>query len=81
MFFISPALYPLSRTEGIHRQISIYNPFSYFVEAARTVATGSKDYEILSLEIGFIWLLVYITLGYIGLKTLDRVRWRLSVWS
>tara|TARA_B110000444_G_scaffold238826_1_gene252708 strand:+ start:504 stop:1346 length:843 start_codon:yes stop_codon:yes gene_type:complete len=81
MFFISPALYPLGKTNGIHRQISLYNPFSYFVEAARTIATGSKDYQILSTEVAIFWLIFYITIAYIGFKSLDKVRWRLSIWS
>ena len=81
MFFVSPALYPLGKTQGIHRQISLVNPFSYFVEGARTFATGSEDYLLLSIEIGLFWLGFFLIVGLIGLKSLDSVRWRLSVWS
>mgnify|MGYP001238564048 CR=1 FL=1 len=81
MFFVSPALYPLGKTQGIHRQISLVNPFSYFVEGARTFATGSEDYLLLSVEIGLFWLGFFLFVGLMGLKSLDSVRWRLSIWS
>jgi len=81
MFFGSPVLYPMSMTDGLHRTINEYNPFSFFVEAARKfVEVESVIDEILGLE-AFVILLIIGILSVRGYYTLDRLRWEVSSWS
>ena len=51
VFFGSPVLYPLGMTTGLHRTISLYNPFSYFVEPIRYFAINSEDVFLLIPEV------------------------------
>ena len=80
MFFASPAIYTLGQTSGAHRQLSLINPFSYFVEAARAIILGSEDYKLLSEELGAIFSLIFIFLLVLNVLRFDKLRWRFSRW-
>jgi len=80
-FFVSPTLYPMSVTEGLHYRINEFNPFAIFVEAARFF--GEVDSVILEMEIGILSgvLILFTILGFRGFSTIDRLRWEVSSWS
>lgn len=81
MFFISPVLYPLSLTQGAHRQLSLYNPFSYFSEPARGIAFSDDSYQLLIPW--FAWVIGISTILFLihGFRMADRQRWKWSTWS
>ncbi len=81
MFFASPAIYTLGQTKGAHRELSLINPFSYFVEAARAVFLGSEDYKLLSTELGIFFGLLFVSLIIVNILRFDKLRWRFSRWS
>jgi len=81
MFFGSPALYPLSQTRGLHRLVSLYNPFTYFVEPARWFFLGDKGVFDLIPEVGFIVLFFFFFTFILGIWLMDKQRWKWSVWS
>lgn len=81
MFFASPAIYTLGQTTGVHRELSLINPFSYFVEAARAVIIDSDDYQLLSTELGVFFGLLFISLLMINISRFDKLRWVFSRWS
>ena len=80
MFFLSPALYPISQTTGLHREISRINPFSYFSEPSRAIAYGEKGYELLIPDWGVFLVIFILTVLTIGLRNIDKQRWEGSVW-
>lgn len=81
MFFGSTALYPLSLTKGIHRQINLYNPFSFFSETARYIAYGEDSYRLLNPFVGVMIFIIATIFLVIGLYVIDKQRWRWSTWS
>ncbi|MAO69512.1 MAG: hypothetical protein CL983_00315 [Euryarchaeota archaeon] len=81
LFFASPALYPLSSTQGLHYKLNEFHPFTYFVETARYLM--DEQSEILNLDsriFGFfiVILLILIIRGY---TLIDKLRWRMTTWS
>ena len=80
-FYVSPAMYPMERMEGLHYQLNELNPFAYFAEFARYL-TG-VDSAFTSLNIGvFLGILSFLSLfTYIGLRRIDKLRWRMTTWS
>jgi ABC-2 type transport system permease protein len=80
-FYASPAMYPMVKMTGLHYRIMEYNPFSYFVEYARYLA--GSDSVFLSLDKAiFVFFITLLTLMMvIGLKRVDRLRWRMTTWS
>jgi len=81
MFFGSTALYPLSMTTGMHRQINLYNPFSYVVEPARYIAFGTDSIQLLDPIVGMAISIIAIFSLVFGLYIIDKQRWRWSTWS
>ena len=81
MFFGSPALYSLGQTSGIHREICLYNPFSYLVEFARAIILDSEDYLLLDVKIGVFYTIIFSAVLIISLIRFDRNRWRYTTWS
>lgn len=81
MFFASPAIYTLGQTTGAHRDLSLINPFSYFVEAARAVVLGSEDYKLLSVDLGIAFTALFVSLIIANILRFDKLRWRFSRWS
>ena len=81
MFFVSPALYPLDKTEGFHRTFCLFNPFTYFSEPARAVAFGEEGYQLLNPEIAVAVSLLMLSSFFIGLYLIDKQRWRYSTWD
>lgn len=81
MFFMSPCLYTLGETKGLHRTINMYNPFSFTVEFARKWSTDSTDFELLDPIVGGLIFASLFLVFIIGLKMIDSIRWRTSTWS
>lgn len=81
MFFGGTALYPLSLTKGIHRQINLYNPFSFFSETARYIAYGEDSYRLLDPFVGVMIFIIATIFFVYGLYIIDKQRWRWSTWS
>lgn len=81
MFFLSPAVYSVSQTTGIHREFCRYNPFSYFSEPSRAVAYGETGVDELIPEFAAIALVTISILLFVGLKRIDKQRWEGTVWS
>jgi len=81
MFFASPAIYTLGQTTGAHRQLSLINPFSYFVEAARAIIIGSEDYNLLSTDLGVAFAIFFLLATFLSIRNFDKLRWRFSTWS
>ena len=80
-FFLSPVLYPLSQTEGLHRSANMFNPTTYFIELSRFV-TGTLEEQIAILDLQSLLVLsLFILLGIRGVVKLDNYRWRVSTWN
>jgi len=81
LFFASPALYPLSSTQGIHYKLNELHPFTYFVETARYVM--NEESEILNLDFRIFGLFIVILVALIirGYTIIDKLRWRMTTWS
>ena len=62
----------MSFTEGFHRRVNEFNPFSYFVEA-EGLEVESIIYEIFSYEslVLLILLLILAIKGYVSLTNTD----------
>ena len=50
-FYMSPCLYPMSKTTGLHYEILTYNPYSYFVEWVRLVANLESEFHELDMRL------------------------------
>ena len=81
MFFAGPALYPLTYAEGIHYQINLYNPFTYFVEIVRHISDLESAYYDLESTTTLLVLGTVAILSIRGYWRIDRIRWELSSWS
>ena len=81
MFFGSPALYSLGQTSGLHRQICLYNPFTYLVEFARAIILDSEDYLLLDFKVGFSYLIIFSAVLIISIIRFDSNRWKYTTWS
>ncbi len=81
LFFGSPALYPLSSTTGLHRDLNLFNPFSFCVEPARYLLIGTEDYLLLEPFFGMLYFtLMFFFLTFTAIR-FDKIRWRYSTWS
>ena len=80
VFFGSPVLYPLGMTTGLHRTISLYNPFSYFVEPVRYFAINSEDVFLLIPEVALAYCLFFTILIILSIRRIEQIRWRTSTW-
>ncbi len=80
-FYVSPAMYPMQRMEGLHYQVNEYNPFAYFAELARYLAGVDSSFPELSISIFCALVGVLIVSTYIGLVRIDKLRWRMTTWS
>ena len=47
-FYVSPAMYPMTKMTGIHYILMEYNPFSYFVELSRLFGGAESEFENLT---------------------------------
>ena len=81
MFFAGPVLYPLTFASGIHYQINLFNPFTYFVETVREFAKLESSYSELDPVMASSILGVVILLSIRGYMRIERYRWELSSWS
>jgi ABC-type polysaccharide/polyol phosphate export permease len=81
MFFGSPALYSMNNTEGLHRKINEYNPFTYFVEYARHFAGLDTAKDYLNNNILIILMILITILSIRGFYSMDKLRWEVSAWS
>ena len=81
LFFASPALYPLSATEGLHYKLNELHPFTYFVETARYFL--NEESEILNLDYRLFGFFIFILVASIirGYSIIDKLRWRMTTWS
>lgn len=80
-FYISPAMIPMYKMNGLHYTINQYNPFTYFVEAARFMCDIDSVFEDLGLELyfGLMFFLIFATMS--SILRYRRLRWRISSWS
>ena len=81
IFFGSPALYPITETSGIHREINLYNPFVFICEPLRGIAFQEQGYKLLDSNVGIVLLVLSMAAFFIGIKSIDRQRWRTSIWT
>ena len=81
MFFASPALYPMSLASGAHYRANEFNPFAFFVEAARFASGLDSVLSELDPMLIFVVLFAFCVLSIRGYSTLDSQRWVISRWS
>ncbi len=81
LFFVSPVLYPLSIAEGFHREISEFNPLTYFIEYSRYVCGVVDTGLIPDSPWKIATLLFFIGFSVRGSIVLDKYRWRVSTWN
>lgn len=81
MFFAGPALYPLTYAEGLHYNINLINPFTYFVELSRHLAELDSSWMQLDYFLGALVIGALMGLSIRGYSSIDRLRWELSAWS
>jgi len=81
MFFAGPVMYPMAATTGLHYQLNLLNPFTYFVETARYFC--NLEAVILNIEpvISIPILVICISLAFLGFSRVDRFRWVMTSWS
>ena len=80
-FYVSPAMYPMERMEGLHYRLNEFNPFSYFAEFARYLTDVDSAFTSLNFGV-FLGILSLLSLfTYIGLRRIDKLRWRMTTWS
>ena len=80
-FYASPAMYPMAKMTGIHYRIMEYNPFSYFAELSRLLGGAESEFENLSMPLFSIFTLSLLIITIIGIKRIDKLRWRMTTWS
>ena len=80
-FYMSPCLYPMSNTKGLHYEILTYNPYSYFVEWVRMFAQLTSEFPELDIGRFLILVGILVILTIRGLSSIDKVRWEVSTWS
>ncbi len=81
LFFASPVLYPLSMAEGLHYELNLLNPFTYFVEYVRYFCSLESEIQnFSSLATGILVFLMF-SLFLRGYGQIDKVRWEVSSWS
>ena len=80
MFFMSPALYPLNMTKGLHRQFNLFNPFSYVSEPARAISFGQDSYQLLIPWVGGLIFMIVSAFLIHGFWMMDKQRWKWSPW-
>ncbi len=80
-FYASPAMYPMAKMTGIHYKVMEYNPFSYFVELSRLFGGAESEFENLSMVRFFIFTSLLVIVTIIGIKRIDKLRWRMTTWS
>ena len=75
MFFVSPVLYSFEVTSGLHRQLCLYNPISYFIEFSRYMAGTENAMGILPMG-GFVTVAsLGVLMFVIGSSKIDGIRW------
>jgi ABC-type polysaccharide/polyol phosphate export permease len=80
-FYISPAMYPMARMEGIHFKANEFNPFAYFAELARYLTGAESVFPNLNFYVFIIFVLMMALLTIIGFRRIDHLRWRMTSWS
>ena len=80
-FYMSPCLYPMSKTTGLHYKILTYNPYSYFVEWVREVANLESAFNELDMRMLAAFLLLLLFLTSRGIYSVDSNRWETSTWT
>lgn len=80
-FYVSPAMYPMARMEGIHYKVNEYNPFAYFAELARYLSDIDSTFMDLNLFTFGVIVSLLSLMTYIGLMRIDNLRWRMTTWS
>lgn len=81
MFFAGPVLYPLTYANGIHYQINLFNPFTYFVEPVRYLSNLESAFAELDPVFASIIMGLFTLLSFRGYYRIEKVRWELSSWS
>ena len=80
-FFISPAIYPMYKMQGLHYKVNEFNPFTYFAEGTRKIAGETSMFDKLSPSIMFSLLAIIVLLNVWAIRRFDKLRWRITVWS
>ena len=80
MFFGSPALYPFSQTNGLHKTFNEFNLFTYAVEMSRYMAGIESSVAILNEKIFIIIMIILLPIAIKGYIDIERMRWRFSSW-
>ena len=81
MFFAGPILYPLTFSTGLHHQLNLYNPFTYFVELSRELSGLENGLSNLNPETVVVVTALICALTIRGYSKIDKLRWELSSWS
>ena len=80
-FYMSPCLYPMSKTTGLHYEILTYNPYSYFVEWVRLIAGLESAFSELDMRFFSIILILLAFFTIRGIYSVDTNRWETSTWT
>jgi ABC-type polysaccharide/polyol phosphate export permease len=81
MFFAGPVMYPMAATSGVHYNINLFNPFTYFVEVARYFSAQESIVNSVN-EVYFILVFsLCIFVSILGYLRMDKTRWVISSWS
>ncbi len=80
-FYMSPCLYPMSKTTGLHYEILTYNPYSYFVEWVRLVANLESEFHELDMRLFSVIVLCLMFFTIRGIYSVDSNRWETSTWT
>ena len=80
-FFVSPAIYPMYKMQGLHYKINEYNPFTYFAEITRLYAGETSTYNQLNTTVMLSLFAIILLLNMWAISRFDKLRWRITVWS
>ena len=80
-FFVSPAIYPMYKMNGMHYTLNEYNPFTYFAEVTRLVAGETSTFNQLNPIVMLSLFTIIALLNIWAMKRFDKLRWRITVWS
>lgn len=81
MFFAGPVMYPMAATSGLHYQINLLNPFTYFVESSRFFCGLESVIFDIETVISISIVTICITIAVLGYSRVDRFRWVMTSWS
>ena len=80
-FFVSPSLYPMHLTKGLHYRFNEFNPVAHFIELSRHFCELDSEIGNIDHRIVIVFWILFLSLSVRGYYGVDRMRWELSSWS